>query len=104
MAKRKTQVVVPALDRIEPTNPLNVRSVYVNNLQVAGSSMDMRLIFSEIILDHGKASVEQRANIVMSIPHFIATVQLLNDQLGQMIKTQSKQQQQLAEAKDVVKA
>jgi len=51
--------------------------VYANNLEIATSSIDVRLLFNEIIMERGNIAVERRANVVMSIDHFRAMMQVL---------------------------
>lgn len=60
-----------------PINPDNVRSVYVNNMEVTLSPLDARLSFNEIILQGGVTTVERRACIVMSLQHYQAMAQVL---------------------------
>ncbi len=62
------------------TNPLNIGSVYVNNVQLASANIfDVRILFNEVVIEEGKrVTVERRANIVMSVSEFMALVQLLN--------------------------
>ena len=73
----------------EPTfppaiNPLGVRSVYSNNLEITFSSLDVRFNFNEIIAEQGTITVERRASIVTPIPHFKAIVEALNTSLAQL--------------------
>jgi hypothetical protein len=51
MAKNKkngnTDVVTPILPK--PVNPLNIPSVYANNMEIGATGMDVRLTFNEVI-------------------------------------------------------
>ncbi len=68
--------------KLPPTsNPLNVKSVYSNNMHLTTSSIDARLLFNEILAEGGPVTVERRANIVMSIQHLKAMSQVLNEQI-----------------------
>lgn len=59
------------------TNPDNIKSVYVNNMELFISPMDARLNFNEIISDGKSIHMERRASVVMPIPHLQAIAQVL---------------------------
>ena len=49
-------------------NPRNVESVYSNNAALAMSPFDLRMLFSEIIIDGtSEPRLELRANIVLTL-------------------------------------
>jgi hypothetical protein len=65
----------------EAINPLDVKSVYANNMEVRSSAFDARINFNEVIVGP-TITVECRSNIVMSIDHFKAMIQVLNQHLA----------------------
>lgn len=60
---------------------------YANNIQVAFSQWDMRIIFGEIVdqLD-GKPVIEDRASVVMSLQHAKAAIAVLAQNLTALEK------------------
>ena len=65
-----------------PIDPDGVKSVYSNNMEVSVSVFDARLLFNEVLVDHGgKLTVVKRANVAMSIPHLQAMMQAIQTQL-----------------------
>jgi hypothetical protein len=85
MAKNKS-AKKPAAGLVLPpaTNPLGIRSVYSNNMEVSSSSLDVRLVFNEVISETGAISLERRASIVTSIQHFRAMVDAMKDTLAKI--------------------
>jgi hypothetical protein len=69
----------PSPQTLVATNPDNIRSVYVNNMELSVSSMDARLMFNEIITEQGHMRAERRANLVMPVLHLKAMVEVLNN-------------------------
>ncbi len=86
MAKTKKKGVISLTAETLPplTNPLAIRSVYTNNMDVAGGPLDVRLDFHELFPNQGTIARERRASVVMSVPHFKAMVKVLNEQLGKL--------------------
>jgi hypothetical protein len=83
MAKTK----VPVKQSIPPaTNPNGVKSVYVNNMEFLMNSLEARLNFNEIIPGAGPLTVERRASVVMSLPHFLAMAQVMHAQTENVTK------------------
>lgn len=87
MARKNGTAKQPAI--VQPqvplaTNPLGVKSVYSNNMDVTAGPLDVRLDFHEILPDQGKLVRERRASVVMSVPHFRAMMKLLNDQMAKL--------------------
>jgi hypothetical protein len=80
--KRTTSLTNPILPPL--TNPLEIRAVYTNNMDVAAGPLDVRLDFHELFPNEGAISRERRASVVMSVPHFKAMVKVLNDQLAKL--------------------
>jgi len=76
--ENKSPIFPPAV------NPLGIRSVYSNNMEVTFSNFDVRLNFNEIIPEQGSFVVERRASIVTPIPHFKAIVEAFNSSLAQL--------------------
>ena len=73
-----------------PTNPLGIKSIYANNVELNASNVDVRMMFNEIIVDHANAiTVERRANVVMSMQHFFLFKQVL-DQFAAKLADQMK--------------
>lgn len=106
MAKQETngEAAKPDVQQVklpEPINPLGVRSVYANNLEVGASAVDVRLTFNEIIVDHG-ITVERRANIVTPVAHFGMMMQVLS-QFSEKLRVQMKAAEEAA-AKAATKA
>jgi hypothetical protein len=79
------------------TNPLGIRSVYINNMDMVGSSLDVRLEFFELVPDQGQLVREKRASIVMSVPHFRAMVAVFNAQLTNLAGYEAVFEKALAE-------
>ena len=80
---KKANLPVPA-----PENVSEVPSVYVNNFEVLGlSPFDLRIAFNEMQSERdGTVKMVRKANLVMSVPHFVATVELLNTVLADLAK------------------
>lgn len=80
---KKANLPVPA-----PANVSEVPSVYVNNFEVLGlSPFDLRIAFNEMQSERdGTVKMVRKANLVMSVPHFVATVELLNTVLADLAK------------------
>ena len=68
----------------DPINPLGVRSVYSNSMELILGTLDVRLTFNEIIADHGTITVERRAHVVMPLQHFEAMVNVFNSSFAKM--------------------
>jgi hypothetical protein len=96
----KTQLPKDSQQQIPPvTNPRGVRSVYSNNMDVTMGMLDVRLDFHEVFPDQGKLLREQRASVVMSIPHFRAVMKVLNSQMPKLDLAVSEFEKALANQK-----
>jgi len=83
-----------------PSNIADVPSVYANNVQILGAgNFDVRIAFNEVSTEDGGKSVTvlRRANLVMSVPHFLAMVKLLNTQADAIIAAQELQPSETAQ-------
>jgi hypothetical protein len=68
------------------SNVENVPSVYINSAEVLSmNQIDVRIAFNEIVVE-GKDDIAnvRRANIVMSVPHFIALAQMLAENVHKL--------------------
>ena len=60
-------------------NAAEVPSLYVNNVEVLSiSTIEVRLGFNKIAVEGKNGTTERKANIVMSVPHFIAMTNMFN--------------------------
>ena len=85
--------VLPAV-----SNPLGIRSVYTNNMDITGGPLDVRLDFMKYPRSR-KLVRERRASVVMSVPHFRAMVKVLNDHVGKVTKYSAALEKALADGK-----
>jgi hypothetical protein len=82
MEEQKNTVQVN-VGELPVSNPDNVRSVYANNVGLTVTPWDLRLLFSEIVVnEQGKPSVQLRANVVLTPAHAKA----LSDALVRNVK------------------
>jgi hypothetical protein len=104
MATKKKKITVGTVAMPTPSNISEVPSVYINNAQIlAAGSFDVRLGLNEVSTEDGGKSITllRKANVVMSVPHFLAMVKLLNTQAKAILAAQ---QSQVAEAAQPGKA
>jgi hypothetical protein len=77
-----TEGVQVDLSSLPYSNPHNIRPVYSNNASAMVTVWDMRLTFTEIVLEPDGGRVEMRASVVMALNHAKALAQLLNHQIA----------------------
>ncbi|MGP8174302.1 MAG: DUF3467 domain-containing protein [Terracidiphilus sp.] len=79
------QLVAIDVNEMHVANPADVKPVYANNAAVMTGPHDVRIVFTEIVLNGPvgltKPELELRANIAMSHTHFKALVQAMNETL-----------------------
>ncbi|MCU1256975.1 MAG: hypothetical protein JWM83_3274 [Candidatus Angelobacter sp.] len=80
-----------AVADIQITNPDAVKSAYCNNIQIAVTPWDLRLLCTEVeVAPNGDPVQSIRANIVMAIAH----AEALHNALGSTLDGLKKQQEQ----------
>jgi len=65
------------IGNLVPINPQGVLSVYTNNVGLSATPWDVRMLFSEIVIDGTEPRAELRASVVMSLPHARAFLEAL---------------------------